>query len=42
MGGLSLLCGGKKSTKLAFPFGLFDSRKETKSPIVAIEAPNSS
>lgn len=31
MGGLSLLCGGKKSTKLAFSFGLFDSRKETKS-----------
>ena len=30
MGGLSLLCGGKKSTKLAFSFGLFDSRKETK------------
>jgi Ca2+-binding EF-hand superfamily protein len=28
MGGLSLLCGGKKSTKLAFSFGLFDSRKD--------------
>jgi Ca2+-binding EF-hand superfamily protein len=33
MGGLSLLCGGKKSTKLAFSFGLFDSRKETKSTL---------
>jgi Ca2+-binding EF-hand superfamily protein len=28
MGGLSLLCGGKKSTKLAFSFGLFDGRQE--------------
>eukprot|EP00978_Attheya_sp_CCMP212_P006860 scaffold15989_cov54-Attheya_sp.AAC.5 len=27
MGGLTLLCGGKKSTKLAFAFGLFDGRK---------------
>jgi Ca2+-binding EF-hand superfamily protein len=26
MGGLSLLCGGKKSTKLAFAFGVFDQR----------------
>ena len=26
MGGLSLLCGGKKSMKLAFAFGLFDTR----------------
>jgi len=26
MGGLSLLCGGKKSTKLAFAFGIFDTR----------------
>jgi Ca2+-binding EF-hand superfamily protein len=26
MGGLCLLCGGKKSTKLAFAFGLFDGR----------------
>ena len=34
MGGLCLLCGGKKSTKLAFAFGLFDGRninaKKTK------------
>jgi len=30
MGGLSLLCGGKKSTKLAFSFGLFDGRESTK------------
>jgi len=29
MGGLSLLCGGKKSTKLAFSFGLFDGRSAT-------------
>ena len=28
MGGLSLLCGGKKSTKLAFSFGLFDGRRD--------------
>jgi Ca2+-binding EF-hand superfamily protein len=26
MGGLSLLCGGKKSLKLAFAFGIFDTR----------------
>jgi Ca2+-binding EF-hand superfamily protein len=26
MGGLTLLCGGKKSTKLAFAFGVFDQR----------------
>lgn len=26
MGGLTLLCGGKKSTKLAFGFGVFDHR----------------
>jgi len=26
MGGLTLLCGGKKSTKLAFSFGLFSSQ----------------
>jgi len=30
MGGLTLLCGGKKSTKLAFAFGLFDSRNDRK------------
>ena len=30
MGGLSLLCGGKKSTKLAFAFGLFDGRNDGK------------
>ncbi|CAJ1958039.1 unnamed protein product [Cylindrotheca closterium] len=31
MGGLTLLCGGKKSTKLAFAFGVFDQRcNETK------------
>jgi len=31
MGGLTLLCGGKKSAKLAFSFGLFDGRtKEEK------------
>jgi len=28
MGGLTLLCGGKKSVKLAFAFGLFDGRPE--------------
>ena len=33
MGGLSLLCGGKKSTKLAFSFGLFDGRKETREDV---------
>ena len=26
MGGLSLLCGRKKSTKLAFSFSIFDTR----------------
>jgi len=31
MGGLTLLCGGKKSTKLAFAFGLFDMRKQGES-----------
>ncbi len=31
MCGLTLLCGGKKSTKLAFAFGLFDMRKNTES-----------
>jgi Ca2+-binding EF-hand superfamily protein len=30
MGGLCLLCGGKKSTKLAFAFGVFDSRPEVQ------------
>ena len=30
MGGLSLLCGGKKSTKLAFAFGVFDGRPQPK------------
>jgi len=31
MGGLTLLCGGKKSAKLSFSFGLFDGRtKEAK------------
>jgi len=29
MGGLILLCGGKKSVKLAFAFGLFDGRPDT-------------
>ena len=28
MGGLTLLCGGKKSTKLAFAFGVFDQRNQ--------------
>ena len=28
MGGLTLLCGGKKSSKLSFAFGLFDGREE--------------
>jgi Ca2+-binding EF-hand superfamily protein len=28
MGGLTLLCGGKKSTKLAFAFGVFDTRPD--------------
>lgn len=28
MGGLTLLCGGKKSTKLAFAFGVFDQRRD--------------
>ena len=43
MGGLTLLCGGKKSTKLAFAFGVFDERlnvkakKGSKKP----QAPNS-
>ena len=31
MGGLTLLCGGKKSTKLAFAFGVFDQRPKPKS-----------
>ena len=30
MGGLTLLCGGKKSTKLAFAFGVFDHRIQPK------------
>eukprot|EP00934_Nitzschia_sp_Nitz4_P003191 Nitzschia sp. Nitz4//scaffold8_size234185//160734//164807//NITZ4_001279-RA/size234185-processed-gene-0.123-mRNA-1//1//CDS//3329559872//3181//frame0 len=30
MGGLTLLCGGKKSTKLAFAFGVFDQRSQPK------------
>jgi Ca2+-binding EF-hand superfamily protein len=30
MGGLTLLCGGKKSTKLAFAFGVFDQRPPPK------------
>jgi len=30
MGGLTLLCGGKKSTKLAFAFGVFDRRPRPK------------
>ena len=30
MGGLTLLCGGKKSTKLAFAFGVFDHRIHPK------------
>ena len=34
MGGLSLLCGGKKSTKLAFSFGLFDARRDGKDGLV--------
>mmetsp|Transcript_22781 Transcript_22781/g.34709 ORF Transcript_22781/g.34709 Transcript_22781/m.34709 type:complete len:1366 (-) Transcript_22781:46-4143(-) len=31
MGGMTLLCGGKKSTKLAFAFGVFDRRSSPKS-----------
>jgi Ca2+-binding EF-hand superfamily protein len=31
MGGLTLLCGGKKSTKLAFAFNIFDTRPGLKS-----------
>jgi len=30
MGGLTLLCGGKKSTKLSFAFSLFDRRQNDK------------
>ena len=30
MGGLTLLCGGKKSTKLSFAFNLFDRRQNGK------------
>jgi Ca2+-binding EF-hand superfamily protein len=30
MGGLTLLCGGKKSTKLSFAFSLFDRRQHGK------------
>lgn len=30
MGGLTLLCGGKKSTKLSFAFSLFDRRQNGK------------
>jgi hypothetical protein len=30
MGGLTLLCGGKKSTKLAFAFSIFDTRQGIK------------
>lgn len=30
MGGLTLLCGGKKSTKLAFAFSVFDQRAQPK------------
>jgi len=30
MGGLTLLCGGKKSAKLAFSFGVFDGRPQPK------------
>jgi Ca2+-binding EF-hand superfamily protein len=30
MGGLTLLCGGKKSTKLAFAFSVFDQRGQQK------------
>lgn len=30
MGGLTLLCAGKKSSKLAFAFGLFDERNDGK------------
>eukprot|EP00529_Nitzschia_sp_RCC80_P006477 CAMPEP_0113482258 /NCGR_PEP_ID=MMETSP0014_2-20120614/22826_1 /TAXON_ID=2857 /ORGANISM="Nitzschia sp." /LENGTH=1480 /DNA_ID=CAMNT_0000375769 /DNA_START=438 /DNA_END=4877 /DNA_ORIENTATION=- /assembly_acc=CAM_ASM_000159 len=30
MGGLTLLCGGKKSTKLAFAFSVFDKRPSSK------------
>jgi Ca2+-binding EF-hand superfamily protein len=30
MGGLTLLCGGKKSAKLAFAFGLFDMRNKAE------------
>jgi len=30
MGGLTLLCGGKKSTKLSFAFGLFDGQFDSR------------
>jgi hypothetical protein len=32
MGGLTLLCGGKKSAKLAFAFGIFDTRPGVQNP----------
>jgi hypothetical protein len=30
MGGLTLLCEGKKSSKLKFAFGLFDTRDDKR------------
>jgi len=33
MGGLTLLCGGKKSTKLSFAFSLFDRRQSGKKKV---------
>ena len=42
MGGLTLLCGGKKSTKLSFAFSLFDRRqKGKKKGKKALSKPNS-
>lgn len=41
MGGLTLLCGGKKSTKLAFAFGVFDQRTAPKSKRGKKSTPNS-
>jgi Ca2+-binding EF-hand superfamily protein len=42
MGGLTLLCGGKKSTKLSFAFSLFDRRQNGKKKgKKALSKPNS-
>ncbi|CAB9528425.1 expressed unknown protein [Seminavis robusta] len=40
MGGLALLCGGKKSTKLAFAFGVFDGRQKPKARKVKNHKPS--